>query len=123
MMYGYGLNAGLPLFFGIHMIAMAVLVIGVALFIGWAIRYLTPAQLKLWSWWLIGIGIVLCILTMPFVGLGGRQGVPAQNGYRMMNGNSYYNENNIPPMMRRYWSVNQQNASGSTALPSSASSL
>lgn len=87
MMYDYGLNAGLPLFFGMHIIAMIVLLIGVALFIGWTIRYLPAEKLKLWSWWLIGIGVVLCIVTMPFAGFGSWNGVPVQGGYRMMNGN------------------------------------
>lgn len=122
MMYGYGFNAALPLFSALHVIAMIILVIGVALFIGWTIRYLPAQQLKLWSWWLIGIGIVLCIVTMPFMGFNTWQGVPAQGGNRMMNGNSYYNEN-TPPMMRRLRNGYQQNASGSSVSVSSVSSL
>jgi hypothetical protein len=61
----------LPLFVLLHMAGMIACAIGVVFFLAWAIRTLKAEQLKLWSWWLIGVGIVICLLTLPFAHFGG----------------------------------------------------
>ena len=41
-------------------------IVGVILFLAWAIKYLSAEKLKSWSIWLFVIGLIGAILTAPF---------------------------------------------------------
>ncbi|MBU2213561.1 hypothetical protein KKC44_02040 [Patescibacteria group bacterium] len=59
---GSRMGSFLP-FFQFHMLFMTVLVLGIIFFIVWASKNLSKDKLKMLWVWLIGIGIIGCLLT------------------------------------------------------------
>lgn len=58
---GYGFGAALlPL----HFIGMTVFLVGLIFLVYWAVKTMTPAQLKTWGIWFVVGGAVACLLTL-----------------------------------------------------------
>ena len=70
MMYGLFPFFGLLFVIG-HGLAALAGVTGLVLLIGWALKHAPAHKVKLWALWLIAIGLVLGLLTMPAM-FGGR---------------------------------------------------
>ncbi len=90
---------GLPLFFGVHMLAMLSISIGVILLLIWAFKHLSEKLLWKWGWILVGGGFVVCLLTLPLLG--------AMHGARF--GDRPFG------MMGGRWSSNEQTSSEKAA--------
>ncbi|MFA6917544.1 MAG: hypothetical protein WC285_01755 [Candidatus Gracilibacteria bacterium] len=71
MMYGFG-GGGMwvPVAFGLHMFFMAVLLLGIIFLLIWAIRLMDKNQLRMWTKWLLVVGVVGCLLTAGGVFMG-----------------------------------------------------
>lgn len=64
-MYTAGAGSGLVFFWALHFLSMLVLGIGVLFLLFWAFKNLSAQSLWTWGWILVGVGIVLCLLTVP----------------------------------------------------------
>lgn len=85
MMYQYntGFHSGFGFTFGIHVIAMLSVIVGVVLLIAWAIKNLPANALWKWGWITFVGGIVIALITMPALPIFGMMdstGSPQVNG-------------------------------------------
>lgn len=67
MMNTTGMNSFSMLLFPLHALACLAILVGILFLIVWAIKTLTPAQLKKWGMSILAVGIALCLLVCALV--------------------------------------------------------
>lgn len=65
-----GGSVWIPAVFGVHAFFMGVFVLGVVFLLIWAIRLMDKNQLRMWTKWLLIVGIIGCVLTVGGVLVG-----------------------------------------------------